>query len=145
MRFYTTLITTILLFFLLIFASCSYRQQQILFEQPNSTLDTSRITATSGSGTSDYHIKSQDILQIRNLQNTKYIVDETPSAATSVGGGASGGNVTSEGQTYQVEEDGTVALPIIGHVQVAGLTRAQAAKLVEGLYRKNVLVDPIID
>lgn len=144
MRIYTSLITTILFFAVLVFASCSYRQQQLLFEQRSAAADTSKINASSGSGTSEYLIRSQDILQIRNLQNARYIVDEVPNSA-SAGGAGSGNTIAGEGQTYQVEDDGTVALPLIGHVPVAGLTRAQAQKLVEDMYRKNVLVNPIID
>jgi polysaccharide export outer membrane protein len=145
MRFYTNLITTSFLLFVLIFSSCAYKQQQVLFEQPVPAADTSRINAMSGVGTSEYHIRSQDILQMRNLQSTKNIVDETPTSSTSVGGGASGNSTASEGQTYQVEDDGTVALPIIGHVQVAGLTRVQAAKKIEEIYRTTELRNPIID
>jgi len=151
MRFYTALIITLLLFVAFTFPSCSYKQQQVLFQLPASAADSARYNqAGSGSGTSDYHIKSQDILQIRNLQNSKYIVDEAPSGTTggsTMGGGSNTGGGTSagEGQTYQVEDDGTVALPLIGHIQVAGLTRAEAAKKVEELYRQNVLVNPIID
>jgi polysaccharide export outer membrane protein len=98
--------------------------------------------ANSGNGTSDYRIRSQDILQIRNLQNIKYIVDEAPATTT---GSNSNSSITTQGQTYQVEDNGTVALPIIGRVPVAGLTRAEAAKHIEDLYRKDVLKDPIID
>lgn len=57
-----------------------------------------------------------------------------------MGGGGSG-----EGQTYQVDDSGYVALPLIGRIQVIGLTRVQAQKLIEDIYRKNVLVNPIID
>jgi len=143
MRIYTSLITTILFFAVLTFTSCSYKQQQLLFQQQTAAADTGRINSSSGSGTSEYLIKSQDILQIRNLQNARYIVDEVPNS--SAGGGAGGGTIAGEGQSYQVEDDGTVALPLIGHIQVAGLTRIQAQKLVEDMYRKNVLVNPIID
>jgi polysaccharide export outer membrane protein len=144
MRIYTSLITTILFFAALTFTSCSYKQQQLLFQQQTAATDTGKINSSSGSGTSEYLIKSQDILQIRNLQNARYIVDEVPNAAA--GGGSGGGaTIAGEGQTYQVEDDGTVALPLIGHVPVAGLTRVQAQKLVEDMYRKNVLVNPIID
>src|SRR5258708_5406883 len=38
-----------------------------------------------------------------------------------------------------------VALPVLGRVPVAGLTRAEAAKQIEDLYRKNLLKDPIIE
>ncbi|WP_419701105.1 polysaccharide biosynthesis/export family protein [Mucilaginibacter sp. NFX135] len=88
-----------------------------------------------------YRIQPQDILQIRNLQNVKYIVDEAPVSTTT----SSTGTGTSTGQTFQVDDDGTVALPVIGHVAVGGLTRPEAAKLIEGLYRKSLLKDPIIE
>jgi polysaccharide export outer membrane protein len=115
-------------------SSCSYKQNQILFENRASVVDTLSQKAAIVS----YRIQPQDILQIRNLQNLKYIVDEAPSA--------SGANTTaSQGQTFQVEEDGTVALPAIGHVPVSGLTRTQATKLIEDLYRKTLLKDPIIE
>ena len=145
MRFYTALITTLLLFAALTFNSCSYKQQQVLFQQPYTNSDSSKLSqANSGAGTSDYLIRSQDILQIRNLQSRKYIVDDAPSGASSTGSSGSGASA-GEGQTYQVEDDGTVALPLIGHIAVAGLTRAQAAKKVEDIYRKTELVNPIID
>lgn len=151
MRFHTALITTLLFFLVLVFGSCSYKQQQVLFERQAPVIDTTKINeANSGAGTSEYHIRSQDILQIRNLQNAKYIVDETPTAVSPASGGSSmststGGTVAGEGQTYQVEDDGTVALPLIGHVMVAGLTRAEAQKKIEGVYSKDVLVNPIIN
>ncbi|QHS54217.1 hypothetical protein GWR56_01115 [Mucilaginibacter sp. 14171R-50] len=116
--------------------SCSYKQNQILFEKRASTIAD---TAQQMPATLSYKIQPQDILQIRNLQSLRYIVDEMPVSATSA-------NTTAgQGQTFQVEEDGTVALPALGHIQVAGLTRSQATKLIEDLYRKSLLKDPIIE
>jgi polysaccharide export outer membrane protein len=117
-------------------SSCSYKQNQILFEKRASVVD----TVLQKTAIVSYRIQPQDILQVRNLQNLKYIVDEVPSAT-----GIANGLTAAQGQTFQVEEDGTVALPAIGHVQVAGLTRTQATKLIEDLYRKNLLKDPIIE
>jgi polysaccharide export outer membrane protein len=140
MRFYTPLIVSGLLMLLLAGTSCSFKQQQLLFQQQNPAADSARVSqANNGNGTIDYHIRSQDMLQIRNLQSIKYIVDESPSTQ-----GVSGGATTS-GQTFQVDDDGTVALPALGRVQVAGLTRAEAEKHIEELYRKNLLVNPIIE
>ena len=90
-----------------------------------------------------YQIQPQDILQIRNLQNIRYIVDVTPVSGNPAI--ANSGGTNSQGQTFQVQEDSTVALPVIGHVKVVGLTRSQAQKLIEDIYRKKILVDPIID
>ncbi|WP_439697085.1 polysaccharide biosynthesis/export family protein [Mucilaginibacter sp. AW1-7] len=116
-------------------SSCSGKQYQALFEQKQAVTDTSQNTVKD---LHSYQIRPQDLLQIRNLQNIRYVVDESPSTS----GGSGGGGAA---QIYQVEEDGTVALPVIGHVAVVGLTRSQAAKLIEDLYRKNLLKDPIIE
>jgi polysaccharide export outer membrane protein len=116
--------------------SCSYKQQQLLFENGH-TFNNTDISADTASV--NYRIKPQDLLQIKNLQNRKYIVDE-PVTSTS----ATAGTSNNEGQTFQVEDDGTVALPMIGHVKVEGLTRHDAANQIETLYRKE-LKDPIIE
>jgi polysaccharide export outer membrane protein len=117
-------------------SSCSYRQNQVLFEHKPGTTD----TTDQNLSFEPYKIQSQDILQIRNLQNMKYIVDEPASSA-----GISKNGSATQGEAFQVSEDGTVTLPGLGHVQVAGLTRSQAEKLIEDLYRKSLLKDPIIE
>jgi polysaccharide export outer membrane protein len=131
----------IILYFLLaaifICTSCSNKQYQTLFQEKKAISDT--LSQKSSVAVNEYRIKSQDILQIRNLQDIKYIVNDAPINTNTTTGNAS------QGQTFQVEEDGTVALPALGRIPVAGLTRAEAEKLVEGLYRKNLLKDPIID
>src|SRR3569833_1165629 len=143
MRFYTTLIVTAFILIIITLSSCSLKQQQLLLKKrgpkPNSL---STVLKNSGNGTSDYRIRSQDILQIRNLQNIKYIVEETPTTTSNTNSSIT---VRSQGQTYQVEDDGCVALPVIGRILVAGLTRTEAMKLIEDDYRKDVLKDPIID
>jgi polysaccharide export outer membrane protein len=138
MRFF--ICTWLVFSILLIFSSCSYKQDQILFEHKNAVIDTS--AQNNGDGIANYKIQPQDILQIRNLQNIKYIVDvpTTDNGATS-----GGGSTSSEGESFQVEEDGNVALPVIGHVPVVGLTRIEATNKIEGLYRAALLKDPIID
>ncbi|WP_426671956.1 polysaccharide biosynthesis/export family protein [Mucilaginibacter sp. McL0603] len=143
MRFYSTLISSALFFLVVCCTSCATKQRQLLFQQPGTVSDSAQFKqANSGSGTINYRIHSQDILQIRNLQSTKYIVDDAP-VTGSVTSGA--GGTASQGQTYQVQDDGTVALPVIGHIPVMGLTRAEAAKKIEDIYRKDLLKDPIID
>jgi polysaccharide export outer membrane protein len=122
----------------LVLSSCSRKQYQVLFEQKTPSTDT--MLQKSNNNIGSYRIQPQDLLQIRNLQNIRYVVDEAPSVGS--GGSGAGAGV---GQIYQVEEDGTVALPVIGHIAVTGLTRGQAAKLIEDLYRKNLLKDPIIE
>ncbi len=143
MRIFTRLTIVSLVFLVFILGSCSLKQQQLLFKERGPNPDSlGTVLKNSGNGTSDYRIRSQDILQIRNLQNIKYIVEETP---TNSSGNNANSTISSQGQTYQVEDDGTVALPVIGRIHVVGLTRTEAMKLIEDDYRKDVLKDPIID
>lgn len=131
------IISYLVLAAIFICTSCSDKQYQALFQEKTAFNDTS--AQKSAVTVNEYHIKSQDILQIRNLQDIKYIANDAPVSTNTTGGSAS------QGQTFQVEEDGTVALPALGRIQVAGLTRVEAQKLIEDLYRKNLLKDPIID
>lgn len=128
---------SVILLFIFFFTSCSNKQYQTLFQQQKIITDTS--LQKNAVTLNQYHIKSQDILQIRNLQDMKFIANQLPPDQGSGGGG------TSMGQSYQVEADGAVALPVIGRVQVAGLTRVEAQQLVENLYRKVLLNNPIIE
>lgn len=126
---------------LLFFASsCSYKQSHMLFKNAKVTsAATDTAILKNFPVASTYRIQPRDVLQIRNLQNIKYIVDEVPTSATASGGGGSAG------QTFEVDEDGTVAMPALGHILIAGLTRPEAAKKIEGLYRATLLKDPIFD
>ncbi|MDB4919614.1 polysaccharide biosynthesis/export family protein [Mucilaginibacter sp.] len=121
--------------------SCSNRQYQVLFQQKNSITDSAYKSADI---INEYRIKPQDVIQVRNLQDTKYLVNTTPSTAVNTNILANG-TVAGVDQSYQVEDDGTVILPAIGRIKVAGYTRNEAQKLVEDTYRKNVLVNPIIE
>lgn len=130
--------TFLIIGILLLFESCSNKQYQALFERKRSISDSS--SRPSSGNSTYYHIKPQDVLQIRNLQNSKNIADLNPVTSGSVQVGNSTG-----GDTFQVEDDGTIALTGLGHVQVAGLTRFEAQKLIEDLYRKTFLKNPIIE
>jgi len=122
---------------IIIFSSCSDKQYQILFQQRNSISDS--LTRKNPTSTKYYQIQAQDILQIRNLQDDKFIVNQTPANLNTT----TGNNTT--GESFQVKDDGTVTMPDIGTVQVAGLTRIEAQKLIEDMFRKTLLKDPIIE
>lgn len=112
--------------------SCSYKQQHLLFQEKPPVQVNHTIPQP---GTPPiYHIKPGDDLQIRNLQNDKAFADNA---------GATG--QTAMPQVFQVEEDGTVTLPVLGHVPVAGLTRFTAARKIEALYRDSLLKNPIFE
>lgn len=125
--------------FFLALTSCSTKQYQVLFQQKKSIADSSYAAAGT---TAEYRIKPQDILQVRNLQDTKYLVNTSPS--TNVNSNVLNTGAT-DNQGFQVDDDGNVILPVIGRIKVAGYTRAEAQKLVENAYRNNVLQNPIIE
>lgn len=136
MRFLINIFAIIAVF--LAFSSCSNKQYQVLFEKRAAIADSAY--QQSAVTLETYHIQPQDLLQIRNLQNKSYIVDQP-----SVSGSSASGASNSQGQVYQVEEDSTVGLPIIGRVPVVGLTRSEAQKKVETLYKDSGLRNPIIE
>jgi polysaccharide export outer membrane protein len=130
--------TLINLFFgsLFILSSCSYKQDHLLLNR-NSTDTTVQTTIAN---ISNYRIKPQDMLQITNVQNNKTIVDLTAGTV-----GAPPASANSGEETYQVEEDGTIALTGLGRIKVSGLTRVEARKYIEDLYRKGPLKDPLLE
>ncbi|WP_183561355.1 polysaccharide biosynthesis/export family protein [Mucilaginibacter sp. SP1R1] len=129
---------TVLVVFL---SSCSYKQNQAFFEK-NSRGQQDTSFKTGAYKPIEYKIKTGDILQVRNLQSIKLITDDA-SSTTASGEGASGSG--SQALDYQVESDGTIALPVIGRVAVVGLSRLEASNKLDDIYRKNVLKNPIIE
>ena len=133
-----------ILLLLLILASCTYKLPQAVSskkKQATAPVADSVLIQTAITNISNYRIQPQDVLQIRNMQNSKSIADVTPATSTSPGNALA----TTQAETFQVEDDGTVALTALGHVKVAGLTRAEAAKHIEDLYKGVLLKNPIID
>lgn len=133
--------TYLILGLFLICTSCSNKQYQVLFQQKNAISDSAYKSADT---LSEYRIKAQDVIQVRNLQDTKYLVNNNPSTAVNTNI-LMKGNTAGTDQDYQVDDDGTVILPAIGRIKIAGYTRIEAQKLVEEAYRKNVLVNPVIE
>ncbi len=123
---------------LLLFSACSYKQNQILFEQNTAVPDS--VYQKIRANVSNYRIQPQDVLQIKNIQSSKALIDLTAGSAASTNG-ATG----LETDTYDVDDDGTIALTGLGRVKVAGLTRVQARSLVEELYNKKFLKDALFD
>jgi polysaccharide export outer membrane protein len=119
---------------LIYLSACSYKQQQLLFEKKMHNADS--LQRAELSPAPNYSIQVQDILEIKNLQNIEYIASEQ---------GKTNANLYNQGMNYQVENDGTIALPIIGRIPIAGLTRIEASRKIEQLYQKELLKNPIID
>lgn len=102
----------------------------MLFQHPANA----QVSDTSGA--SLYRIHVQDVLQIKNMQNVKYIADDPTSTQ--------GSRNDDEGQTYTVEPDGTVGLPVLGRIKIAGLTRFDAENKLDQLYGEKLIKNPVI-
>ncbi len=123
--------------FLLLLSSCSTRHRNALFTSKSDlvtdTIKTVYVVNSNEEKVEQYHIKPNDVLAIRNLQDISLItVSESKQAA-------------SQATTFRVEEDGGVALPVIGKVAVLGLSRKDAADKIQALYKQSLLKDPIIE
>lgn len=121
-------------------SSCSYKQNQAFFEKNSKVAETP--APADNYQPVEYKIKKGDILQVRNLQSIKLITDDA--TATGSADQAASGNA-SHALEYQVESDGTIALPVVGRVSVIGLSRLETAKKLDDIYRQNVLKNPIMD
>lgn len=108
--------------------SCANKPAQLFFRTPQAAIP-------FHVSLPDYQIQPQDVVQIRNLQNWKYMGHENIAPKTQ-----SAGN---EGQTYEVAADGKIGLPILGQVKISGLSSNEAARYIETLYQTE-LRDPLI-
>jgi polysaccharide export outer membrane protein len=122
-----------------LFSSCSDKQYQVLFQQRKAITPVDTTSTVKAVTLDKYQIQPQDVLQIRNLQDIRYISNLTPISTNTEGGNAQ------QGESFQVEADSSVKLPALGNVKVVGLTRAQAQQKIEGLYASSLLVNPIIE
>jgi len=123
----------------LLLSSCSYKQNQLLFERKNIIADS--VYQKIRANVSNYRLRPQDILQIRNMQESKSLVD----LAAGSGVANSQATATQQGETYEVDEDGTIPLTGLGRIKVAGLTRIEARKFIEDLYNKKYLKEALFD
>ncbi|MFC4211332.1 polysaccharide biosynthesis/export family protein [Pedobacter lithocola] len=133
---------------LFLFSACSVRKKHSLFNAPTDIVtDTiKQVYVVNDRGISDayYKIKVNDKIAIRNVQNPEF-------------GATAGSNFTNQtnnninnynGQnvlSYPVDLDGQVNLPAVGKVEIAGLTRREAAIKIQDLYKQKLLKDPIIE
>lgn len=80
-------------------------------------------------------IKPGDELILKNLQNEALISGVSASSSSSA---------IPTSNTYIVETDSLVTLPVIGSVKLGGLTRLAAEKQINALYQKTMLKNPLI-
>lgn len=129
---------------LLLLGSCSYKNRNYLFNTPESGNSSAVkiLELKASQGTTDYRhrIKVGDRLTIKFLNNYDIGGASGQSATATANSSLSG--VSERG--YLVNYDSTVVLPLIGRVNLCGLTRREASEKLEQEYRKFI-VGPIID
>lgn len=126
------------LFCLLFLSACSFKNRPAILKTPfdaDTIKNVMVINSLNKEETSYNIIKPEDELAIRNYQDMDLITKPT-----------SGTNIyQSNYLTYRVNENGQISLPKIGWIKVAGLTRGEAAKLIQAEYEKKELNAPLID
>ncbi len=140
MKYFRTLIT-LGIAVLLVASSCSYKKKNIMFkgkkklktEEPVLVVSMDSLRAVSKY---KHVIRVGDRIQLRFLNN--YDLGQ----GASQGATAAANDATDAG--YLVNYDSTVALPLIGRVNIVGKDRLEAAKYLEGKYAQFIS-NPIID
>ena len=138
--------TVCLLLSLSILSSCSYKRKNILFKTAKKTKSSNAIATFDGKGEPiveksenyKHRIKVGDRVLIQFLNN--YDIGQASSqSATSTA------NIDRSGEKgYLVNYDSTVTLPLVGRLNIIGLTRLEAAKKLEQEYGKFI-INPIVE
>lgn len=135
-----------LLMAILLVASCSYKRKNILFKTDKKIRTSDPVYVLSNDSNAEsrinaeyrHRIKTGDRLEIHFLNNYDIGQAAIHSATASA-------NAESESERgYLVNYDSTVTLPLIGRVNLIGLSRLEAAKKLEQEYGKYV-INPIIE
>lgn len=126
---------------ILLLSSCSAskaRREKTLFNSPTDyvtdTIKRVYVVNDQGMGDIYYKIKVNDVIAVKNKQNKEFLANVGSST-----------NVEGNVVTYPVENDGTVNLPAVGKVALAGLTRKEATAKLQQILEKDQLSKPIIE
>ncbi|WP_029282926.1 polysaccharide biosynthesis/export family protein [Pedobacter sp. R20-19] len=130
-------------------ASCGVRKERTLFNAPSDIVtDTiKQVYVVNDQGISDayYKIKVNDQLAIRNVQNFEFGATTGSSANTGANNNQNAQGGIQNVLSYPVDLDGKVNLPAIGKIEVAGLSRREAAIKIQDIYKTKLLKEPIIE
>jgi polysaccharide biosynthesis/export protein len=141
---YSKQLTLFLFGLMLIASSCSYQNKNILFKTKKKIKTDEPvliINETDSSGVVYRHrIKVGDRLSVRFLNNFDIGIASGQSATAN----ANEELARSGNSGYLVNYDSTVILPLLGRVNLIGLTRLEASAKLEKEY-SNFIVKPIID
>lgn len=128
---------------LFILEGCSYKNKNTLFKTPKKVKTDDPVYIVNGADTSKtvyrHRIKIGDRLTIRFLNN--YDIGTAAQKSATAGAEATQG---ANNAGYLVNYDSTVILPLLGRINLVGLTRLEASAKLELEYSKYI-VNPIID
>jgi polysaccharide export outer membrane protein len=132
--------------FILVSQSCSYKKRNILFKTKKQIKTKEAVLVVNPSDTSSnkeyrHRIKVGDRVVIRFLNNYD-IGGAAGQSATAAGNSNEVSGIGDKG--YLVNYDSSAILPLIGKVNIVGLTRLEASEKLEKEYSKYI-VNPIID
>lgn len=142
---YTNFWLLTVFFVSLLASSCSYKNKNILFKtkkeiKSNEAVKVVNPTSTDTNVVYRHRIKPNDRLLIRFLNN--YDIGQGAAQSATATANSQMAGVSDKG--YLVNYDSTVTLPLIGRINLVGLTRLEAAKQLEETYGKFI-INPIID
>lgn len=128
---------------IIVLSACSAskaRREKTLFNSPSDyvtdTIKRVYVVNDQGMGDLYYRIKVNDLIAVKNKQNKEFLANTTLPTT----------NVAEQNVvTYPVESDGTVNLPAVGKVVLAGLTRKEATEKLQQILEKSQLNKPIIE
>ncbi len=129
----------VVLIMALLLESCSFINRDVILKTPYDT-DTSKdvYVLPANQEEAGYYnkIRPEDELVIADLQDITILVRKENLR-----------NDLREDRyaTFKVNADGEISLPLIGAIKVAGLNRAEAAKLITAKYEEKELKKPLID
>ena len=147
-------LSSILILFvtLVTMSGCVSKERLVLFQDSDDYLDAKRIASTF-----DIRIQADDQLAISISSEFKELVDVFNNK-TFIGSGAgmgnsgygggmssgSGSNNMSNLNGFHVDKDGYIEFPIFGKIRVEGLTRQQAADVIQTKLREKYVKDAVV-
>ncbi|MDF3079286.1 MAG: hypothetical protein K0S09_3175 [Sphingobacteriaceae bacterium] len=118
-------------------SSCGSRHSNDLFQSVyDKFADTAKsiyVVNASSDSYSEYRIKPFDLLSIKNIQNPLGLTNSgTP-------------NDIKSAPLFRTDKEGVIQLPVVGAIEVKGLTVSEANKKITKIYAERLLKDPIIE
>jgi polysaccharide export outer membrane protein len=132
---------------ILVSQSCSYKKRNILFKTRKKIKTNEPVLVINPTDTSKteyrHRIKVGDRLVIRFLNNYD-IGGAAGQSATAAANSSQASGLSEKDKGYLVNYDSSAILPLIGRINLVGLTRLEASGKLEKEYSKYI-VNPIID